>query len=233
MRTWKHIKIHLKLLIRFKNDLLSRDFFKFSEEMQHEFVFDYALTISQEIKPGLTFENKLHNIELASKRINRHVLKPNQILSFLKIIGNPNQNFKKSRTLVNGKLKQENGGGMCQVSGIVYQMSLIAGLEILERHNHSVDIYTEETRFAPLGCDATIVYGYKDLRIKNNLPFPVKFEIKIVDNYLHATLFSVKAIEKKELAFESKMDQNFVYVSVFNNDRKLLNQSKYKVVNLE
>lgn len=201
--------------------------------MKDEFIFDYKVTISQEIKPSDTFENKLFNIELASKRINKQILKPKQIFSFFKIIGNPNHSFKKSRTIVNGKLEQENGGGMCQVSGILYQMSLITGLEVLERHNHSVDIYTKETRFAPLGCDATIVYGYKDLRIKNNLPFPIKFEIEIIDNFIYATLFSIEFIEKKDLIFESKIDENFIYVNVFNCDKELLNKSKYKKMNFE
>ncbi|WP_264554047.1 VanW family protein [Flavobacterium sp. N2038] len=228
MKIWKQIKISLKLLIRFKNDFLSKDLFEFSKPAKGDLRFDYSISIAQEIKPGETFENKMYNILLASKRINKHVLQPRQIFSFFKIVGNPNLNFKKSRTLVNGKLEQENGGGMCQVSGIVYQMSLIAGLEILERHNHSVDIYTTETRFAPLGCDATIVYGYKDLRIKNNFLFAVKFEIEIIENFIYVNLWSEKAIEKQELLFESIFDKKLITVNVFNSDRKLLNQSKYQ-----
>lgn len=233
MKSWKQLKVNIKLLIRFKNDLFSKDLFRFSKESQNDLEFDHALTLSQEIKPGQTFENKLHNILLASNRINRHVLEPNQIFSFFRVVGNPNQDFKKSRTLINGKLAEENGGGMCQVSGIVYQMSLIAGLEILERHNHSVDIYTNETRFAPLGCDATIVYGYKDLRIKNNHPFSIRFEIVIRENFIHINLLSENAIEENELLFESKLDKEFITVNVLNNNRKLLNQSKYKKMKTE
>jgi len=228
MKIWKQFKMNLKLLIRLKNDFLSRDLFRFSKESKKDIVFDYAINISQEIKPSQTFENKLYNISSVSEKINKHIIYPNQIFAFFNIIGNPNRNFRKSRTLVNGKLIEEKGGGMCQVSGIVYQLSLMAGLEILERHNHSVDIYDEETRFAPLGTDATIVYGYKDLRIKNNFPFPIKFRIEIKNNLIYLTLHSVKMIEKKELFFESKMDQNFIQVNVLNSERKVLNQSKYK-----
>lgn len=227
MNILKPLKIRIKLLIRFKNDLISKDLFRFSKESQNDFVFNYAIILSQEIKPSQTFKSKLHNILLASKRINSHVLEPNQIFSFFKIVGNPNQDFKKSRTLVNGQLVEENGGGICQVSGILYQISLIAGLEILERHNHSVDIYTNETRFAPLGCDATIVYGYKDLRIKNNLSFSIKFEIEIKENFIHVNLRSEKNIEEKELFFESKFDKKNIIINVLNSDRRVLNQSKY------
>jgi len=58
------------------------------------------------------------------------------------------------------------GGGLCQLSGIIYHAVLEAGLEILERHPHSLDIYTATTRYTPLGSDAAVVYGHKDLRFK-------------------------------------------------------------------
>lgn len=227
MNSWKLLKIKLKLFIRYKNDLLSKRLLQFSKKTNNNVDFDYSISLSQEIKKGISFENKLYNLELASARINEYIIKPNQIFSFFKIIGNPEYDFKKSRTLVNGKLVEQNGGGLCQVSGIIYHISLIAGLEIIERHNHSVDIYTDETRFTPLGTDASIVYGYKDLRVKNNLPFSIKFEMEIKDNFIQVNLRSEKMVEQRQLFFESKMDHKNVIVKVLNSDRKLLNQSIY------
>ncbi len=87
-----------------------------------------------------------------------------------------------SRNLVNGKIQFTYGGGICQVAGILYHLALMAGLDILERHSHSLDIYTEVERFTPLGADATVVYGYKDLRIRNNTGHPICFEIYITGN---------------------------------------------------
>lgn len=227
MNSWKLLKIKLKLFIRYKNDLLSKRLLQFSKKTNNNVDFDYSISLSQEIKKGISFENKLYNLELASARINEYIIKPNQIFSFFKIIGNPEYDFKKSRTLVNGKLVEQNGGGLCQVSGIIYHISLIAGLEIIERHNHSVDIYTDKTRFTPLGTDASIVYGYKDLRVKNNLPFSIKFEMEIKDNFIQVNLRSEKMVEQRQLFFESKMDHKNVIVKVLNSDRKLLNQSIY------
>ena len=60
-------------------------------------------------------------------------------------------------------------------------MSLFAGLSIVERFNHFVDIYSDETRYSPLGMDATVVYPQKDLIIKNPYHFPLRFEFKITD----------------------------------------------------
>jgi vancomycin resistance protein VanW len=71
----------------------------------------------------------------------------------------------------------------------------------LERHNHSVDIYTEATRFCPLGSDATVVYGYKDLRIKNIFSFPIAFQMQISDAVLTLTLLSTEKINEKKINF--------------------------------
>ncbi|MFD1602459.1 VanW family protein [Flavobacterium artemisiae] len=228
---WRQFKIRLKIANRFRTDLFNKDLFKYAVVSNDNLHFDYEISIEQEIKKNAGFENKLYNLELAAKKINQYVLKPGQIFSFFKIIGNPKFHFKKSRTIVNNVIVEDVGGGICQVSGIVYQISLIAGLEILERHNHSIDIYTEETRFTPLGTDATIVYGYKDLKIKNNFSFPVKFQIHIKENSLHIKLLSTQSIQKKELFFESAINGNNIVVNIFDSDRKLLNQSKYKKMN--
>lgn len=228
---WRQFKIRLKIANRFRTDFFNKDLFKYAVVSNDILHFDYEISIEQEIKKNAGFENKLYNLELAAKKINQYVLKPGQIFSFFKIIGNPKFHFKKSRTIVNNVIVEDVGGGICQVSGIVYQISLTAGLEILERHNHSIDIYTEETRFTPLGTDATIVYGYKDLKIKNNFSFPIKFEIHIKDNFLHIKLLSTQRIQKKELFFESAINANNISVNIFDSDRKLLNQSKYKKMN--
>lgn len=74
----------------------------------------------------------------------------------------PKRDTKNGRNLVAGKIQGNYGGGLCQVSGLLYYIALATGLEILERHAHSIDIYAEEDRFAPLGADDTVVFGYKN-----------------------------------------------------------------------
>lgn len=188
-------------MIRYLNDLFRLNIFKFSSNKKRNIHFDFVINLTQEIKPSDTFQNKIFNLSLASKKINEHIVMPNEIFSFWKIIGNPNRKFKKGRTLINGRIKEEVGGGICQVSGIIYIMSLIANLQIFERHNHSVDIYNDETRFTPLGLDATVVYGYKDLRIRNNFIFPIKFQLEINENLIRIQLYSTQKITENNLFF--------------------------------
>ena len=228
MGATKNLKILVKQTIRFCRDLKSGDLFRFAKMPKKEINFPFKISISQEIKPSETFENKKFNLALSAKRINEYCLMPNEIFSFWKIIGNPNPGFKKGRSLENGVIKEEIGGGICQVSGILHHVSILAGLQIVERYNHSVDIYTEETRFAPLGSDATVVYGHKDLRLKNNYNFPIKFEIKVAGNQIKIDLLSTKKIEEIPIFFESEEDENFVKVKVLSENREIINISEYK-----
>lgn len=201
----------------------------FSSKENSNFVFKFKYKISQEIKSSETFANKLYNIQSASKKINEYVLYPRQVFSFWKIVGNPNGDFKFSRSIINGTLTEEKGGGLCQVSGIIYHVSILFGLEIIERFNHSIDIYTDDSRFTPLGTDATVVYGYKDLRIRNNFNFPIKFEIEIHESILTIKLLSEQALIQKQLKFEIKETDKIKVVSIVDENLRKVNESVYKI----
>ena len=54
-------------------------------------------------------------------------------------------------------------GGVCQVSSTLYNAARLANLTILERHSHS-----HEVTYVPKGRDAAVVYGEKDLKIRND-----------------------------------------------------------------
>lgn len=167
---------------------------------------DWTATLhtQQPILPGAFFENKVHNIGLAAAKINRVVVEPGQVFSFWAVVGWPNRlkGYRQGRNLVNGKVQSAYGGGLCQVSGILYHLALMAGLDVIERHNHSLDIYAEAERFAPLGSDATVAYGYKDLRIRNNTAHPICFDLRIDGNQLTAHLRSPVAIRTRAITFE-------------------------------
>ena len=221
------LKIKIKLFLRFMDDIFQGNYLKFAKKSVEKFEFQESIT--QEIKPSETYNNKVFNLSLAASRINEYVILPNQVFSFWKVVGNPNQGFKKGRTLINGKLSEENGGGLCQVSGILHLLCLHYGLEIIERFNHSKDIYTDETRFAPLGTDATVVYGYKDFRFKNNFSFPISIKIQIVENQILASLMSPVRLKKKQLFYELEEMEKAKMVVVKDENQLVLNQSIYKI----
>lgn len=224
----RHTKTSIRRSFTLLTDLLSGQVFRFAKRRVPELPLPHAISVSQRIMPSESFENKRYNIRTAAQRIDGCVLLPGQTLSFWWLVGNPNTTLKQSRTIRNGKVVQDVGGGICQVSGIIYHTSLLAGLRIVERHNHSVDLYTDTTRFTPLGTDATVVYGHKDLRIHNPLPFPIQYQLTIADDLLTTQIRSPEPLKIKALHFTTEDHPCHIQVQVRTPDGTLINQSRYK-----
>jgi vancomycin resistance protein VanW len=159
-------------------------------------------------------ERKKHNLSLAMQKLQDVVIAPGQILSFWHLVGNPSAKagYVEGRTLTGEELTTSVGGGLCQLSGLVYLLALKSGLTILERHPHSKDIYTDATRFAPLGSDATVVYGYKDLQIQNDLPAPICFRFFMTKQEIQAHLCSPHAITQAQVEFRCQSSKSGAHV---------------------
>lgn len=144
-----------------------------------------AISLSQPIMPSAVFQAKLTNIHRGATLLNANRIDSGEEWSFWDRIGKPTtrNGFAAGRNIVDGYLVLQIGGGLCQLSSLVYHLALLGGLEITERHPHSIDIYREEDRFTPLGADATVVWGFKDLRLRNPYPFPVSLACLVSDDH--------------------------------------------------
>lgn len=200
----KWIKLYVKLTLRFVLDAKKGYLFKFSKKRKLTTNYTYQIDQTQDLKKSSSLEAKIFNLNKAASIVKQYQIQSNEIFSFWKAIGNPSEKrgYKPGRTIIDGELSESIGGGLCQLSGLIYLLSLEAGLTILERHNHSLDLYTESNRYAPLGSDATVVYGYKDLRIKNPYPFSLYFDFKIDSEKITAFLYSKEDIKKRTVKFE-------------------------------
>lgn len=202
------LKLNLKLFQRYHVDWSNQHLSKlvnFNQLNNEEKpLFKSQLSISQAIKKTQHSENKKHNLNLAIARIQDVAIQPGEIFSFWHLVGKPDKakGYREGRSLVANQLKAEVGGGLCQLSGLLYLLSLKAGFPTLERHPHSHDIYTESTRFAPLGSDATVVYGYKDFRFQNHLSFPVCFRFSVQEEEISAMLCSPQPISEYRVEFK-------------------------------
>lgn len=121
-------------------------------------------------------ENRIHNIRLASEKINSCVIKPGQVFSFNEIVGKREygKGYRKATILVNGEQSEDVGGGICQLSSTIYNAALKLNLEIVERHDHSGDVH-----YIQKGQDAAVNYGDKDLKFKNTKNYPIKFKVTV------------------------------------------------------
>ncbi len=154
------------------------------------------------------------------------------MFSYWRALGRPSlkKGYKKGRNLIQGKLSEDIGGGLCQLSGIIYHTSLIAGLEVLERHCHTMDIYQDHERYTPLGADATVVYGYKDLRIRNPFDFPIHFKFHIDDKSIRCKLFAQKTIQPQQLTFSTVLSEQFKIVeTIVSPSNLIIAKSRYLI----
>jgi vancomycin resistance protein VanW len=146
--------------------------------------FFVQFAIEQPIRHTAHSAGKIENLRIAAARLSHVIVPDGQIISFWAQVGPPNEanGFKLGRSLFENNLSADIGGGLCQISGLLYELGLRAGMAIMERHAHSRDLYTEHTRFAPLGLDATVVWGYKDVRLRNTSGAPMGFDFDVEED---------------------------------------------------
>ncbi len=118
-------------------------------------------------------EGRNNNIRLAFQHINGTVLQPGDTFSFNDIVGERTlkNGFSEAPEYTYGQEVPGVGGGVCQASTTVYQAAVRAGLEIVRRDPHGLEV-----RYAPYGTDATVssTRGHEiDLRFRNNTSYPI------------------------------------------------------------
>ena len=114
--------------------------------------------------------NRDTNIRLASEAFNGVIVQPGEIFSINECTGQrtPAKGYRAAGAINNGKLVNEPGGGVCQVSGTLYGAVLRADMEIVTRHNHRWP-----SDYVPIGQDAAIDYPSADFKFKNTSDSPI------------------------------------------------------------
>lgn len=115
-------------------------------------------------------EERKSNIKLCAKSINNTLVDVNGEFSFNTIVGprTEKRGYKQAKIIVNGEFVDGVGGGVCQVSTTLYNAVLLAGLEVLECHPHSLPVSYVAPSF-----DAMVNSGWADLKFKNCTDNPI------------------------------------------------------------
>ncbi len=111
-----------------------------------------------------------HNIRITCEKIDGMVLQPGESFSFNDEVGQrtAEAGYEMAGTIVNGQYQDDFGGGICQVSSMIYQSALKSELEIVERHWHSWP-----SSYVDPGTDATVDWGGTDFVFKNDSGYPI------------------------------------------------------------
>ncbi len=132
-------------------------------------------------------ENKIINLKQAVPQVNVIVLRPGEIFSYWKLIGNPSRRrgYVEGMILQNGTFAAGVGGGLCQLSNLIFWMTIHTPLTVIERHRHGYDVFPDSNRTQPFGSGATCYYPYGDLMIQNNTNDTYQLLVSVGDEYLH------------------------------------------------
>lgn len=179
--------------------------------------------------------NKIINLKIAMKRLNGIIIQPGETFSYWKLIGNPNRRkgYVEGMVLFYGGFKPGIGGGLCQLSNLLYWITLHTPLQITERHRHSYDVFPDSARSQPFGSGATCAYNYLDLRITNPTDQPYQLTLQITDEFL---IGSWNSVVPQELIYEvyekehritqehwgGHMRHNLLYRRVWNQHEELI-----------
>lgn len=131
--------------------------------------------------------NKVTNLKLASARIHKMILPPGQVFSYWKLIGKPTKRkgYLDGMVLKSGTFRAGCGGGLCQLSNLIFWMTIHTPLTVTERHRHSYDVFPDSNRTQPFGSGATCFYPHGDLMIRNNTNDTYQLLIWMDDTYLY------------------------------------------------
>lgn len=112
---------------------------------------------------------RVHNVALATSRINGTLVAPGETFSFNKTLGDVSKftGYQSAYVIIGGKTVLGDGGGVCQVSTTLFRAVLDAGLPIDQRSAHAYRVgYYEQG--SPPGIDATVYAPSPDFKFTND-----------------------------------------------------------------
>lgn len=185
-------------------------------------------------------KNKVDNLKLVSKTLNKILIYPGETFSFCLLIQRVKKygKYKDGLVLIDGKIVAKKGGGICQISNLLYYLFLMSPLTIIERHGHQVKSLPNNESDALEGVDATIHSGWLDLKVRNDTKDIYQIVIDFDSDYMYGCLLTNKLphidyeIINSNLKYFSKNDKIYESVSVVRVTRDIKTHEIVKSENL-
>lgn len=179
--------------------------------------------------------NKVVNLRLAVEKLDGVLLRPGETLSYWRLIGKPSarRGYLPGMVLFLGRIGSDVGGGLCQLSNLIFWMTLHTDLTVVERYRHSHDVFPDAHRSQPFGTGATCAYPHRDLMLRNDTQETYQLRLRVGEKNLEgewlATAPPVHRFEIQER--DARMDQaawggyvrhNAIWRRVFDRDGRFL-----------
>ncbi len=137
-------------------------------------------------------QNKVFNLQLAAKPLHALIIRPGETFSFWQTVRYADKDtpYKDGLVVANGTLKTSQGGGVCQISNLLFWLFLHTPLTIVERHGHKVKDFPEPPSDAPIGVDATVSEGWLDLKVKNDTEHTFQIAVSFDDHNIYGQILT-------------------------------------------
>ncbi|MDP4147751.1 MAG: VanW family protein, partial [Bacillota bacterium] len=200
-------------------------------------IFNHRTILLRELKDVDMWlqNNKVNNLKIASKKLNKVIIKPGETFSYWRLLGNTTKRkgYVDGMVLHYGKVKTGVGGGLCQLSNLIYWMTLHSPLTVTERYRHSYDVFPDSNRRQPFGSGATCAYNYLDLQIKNETKNVYQLVVYLTDTHLvgewRSDVSSIQTYEVYEQDHLITFEYWGGYVRHNRIHRKVFNKSKVQI----
>lgn len=161
--------------------------------------------------------DRSYNIKIAASALDGFIIKPSEAFSFNGVVGSRSTEagYKNAKVIVNNELVDGLGGGVCQVSTTLYNAALLAGMEIVDRSNHSIPV-----SYVPPGRDATVADNYLDFRFKNNTPSHVYMKTLVGPGRLTVKLYG-NTQYRKQVVIKTRVVETIPFRQVYEKDPAL------------
>lgn len=147
---------------------------------------------------------RFQNIGQASKKVNKTLLKPGEVFSLNKIVGERTKANGFTEGLVvgeGGRFQEDMGGGVSAAATTLWTAAFYAGLERVEQGSHLIWI----SRYRP-GLEATVAWGQLDLKFKNDTPAGILITTKMTKTGLTVNMWGEKQYDAVKAVSGPKMN---------------------------
>jgi len=144
--------------------------------------------------------NRTVNLQIAARKIDGMTLMPGETFSYNDVVGERTAaaGYRNAAIFVNGEVEDGLAGGICQVSSTLYDAVVFANLEIIERYNHA-----RVPSYVSGGRDATVYWGSKDFKFKNNREYPIKISLSVGGGYARAVIYGTETENEYDISIET------------------------------
>ena len=134
--------------------------------------------------------DRTENLRISAREVNGTILQPGEVFSANAAIGprSTSRGFRAAHIFMGKKVVDGVGGGICQCATTVYNAARQAKLPIVERHSHSLPV-----PYATPENDATIYWGQKDMKFRNNTRAPIMVRTFLKGGRFHAQILGAPA----------------------------------------